>query len=137
LKKKSNMLSQPQLINQIDQQKRIIKYLQEQHLKNTGYSAPIPQAWSEFFDTPFDQVPILEPAVDIYCIEKEEKIENFLQYLYSLNLPQKTPDGGKKAGFGGQRNKQLTTFDPNNKFHMVEYLNFTNFENKNFSKVFS
>lgn len=129
------MLSQPQLINQIDQQKKIIQYLQEQHLKNTGYSVALPQSWSEFLDFPLDKVPILEPTADIYEIEKEEKIENFLQYLYSLNLPQKIPDGGKKAGFNGQRNKQLTTFDPNNKFHMIEYLNLSNFDNKKFSKV--
>ena len=42
------MSSQNNLLNQINEQKKIIHYLQEKHLENTGYQVPLPQSWQEF-----------------------------------------------------------------------------------------
>lgn len=49
LKKKGNFkMHQNNMISILQQQKKIINYLQEQHLKNTGYEVSLPQSWSEF-----------------------------------------------------------------------------------------
>jgi hypothetical protein len=89
---------------------------------------------------------------------------NFIQAFYSLNLPQKImqlPDkknfrissskgkaGGLKSGRGGgisssrsraggsrKKDELTTTFDQNNKSHMVEKIELSNYRNKNFSRA--
>lgn len=87
--------------------------------------------------------------------EQTQEHSNFIQAFYSLNLPQKIMElPNKKKGFriqgggrksdafsgsrGGGRKKKdelTTTFDQNNKFHMVEKIELSNYRNKNFSRA--
>lgn len=36
------------LLHKIDQQQKIIAFLQQQHLQNTGYQVALPQSWQDF-----------------------------------------------------------------------------------------
>lgn len=89
--------------------------------------------------------------------QEEATFNNFIQAFYSLNLPQKMMEPpNKKKNFriqssskgksGGQSNSRgggnsrkkdelTTTFDQNNKSHMVEKIELCNYSNKNFSRA--
>ena len=95
--------------------------------------------------------------VIIHDENEGEEHNNFIQAFYSLNLPQKMMElPNKKKGFriqssnrdknnsrnanqsrGGRKKKDelTTTFDQNNKFHMVEKIELSNYVNKNFSRA--
>lgn len=76
-----------------------------------------------------------------YQLEKKSEFDTFLQAMTALNLPQRKVDskksqqqsgqGQKDPKQGGQKNKAVSTnFDPNNKFHMIEKIDLSNFASK-------
>lgn len=94
-------------------------------------------------------------AAKIFATGQPQQTEhqNFIQAFYALNLPQKLMESNKNKSFriqssntrqsgvggkqGGSKKKEelTTTFDQNNKFHMVEKIDLSNYRGKNFSRA--
>ncbi len=76
----------------VQEQQKVIDFLQSQFKEKTGQYADVPQTWQKFLNVEDNKVPILDDEeLNHYAIEKQDKEYNFLQALLSLDLPSKKP----------------------------------------------
>ena len=129
------------LTKQIDEQKKLINYLQEKYKNDTGSEVLLPQTWTQFLgvnqeNAPIKDLQLPEISKEVYIMEKKFEYDSFLHALADLNLPLRKADLKKKIGSKPESNrsstdklkKQITTsFDPANPDHMIEKINLSNF----------
>ncbi|KRX06458.1 hypothetical protein PPERSA_05071 [Pseudocohnilembus persalinus] len=157
-------MQQQNLRNQLDQQNKLINYLQKKFKESTGHDVDLPQTWSQFLQVDEKDAPILDDEEEkninkqmkknendqgnqqddqdsTYKIEQEEKEITFLQAVINLDLPARQPNINTQkknapTSFGSKKKQTLTTtFNPANPNHMVEVINLSNFATRNFNKA--